>query len=67
MEQAYDLLRATYPIYVVLAPLIGYFSFKKRKTIKNLGGKAWLGFELFRKLWPLWRLWKPKTSSETQV
>ena len=63
IEGTYNFVKSTYPIYVLLAPLIGYATLKKRKVIGGLAGKAFLGFQLFRKLRPLWQMWNAKKSS----
>src|SRR2546423_11477735 len=64
IERTYHFFRKTYPLYVLLAPLAGYFSFKKRKSIKIFGGKALLGFQLFRRLWPLFQKLKSKKPTD---
>jgi hypothetical protein len=64
IERTYHFVRKTYPVYVLLAPLAGYFSFKKRRSIKNFGGKALIGFQLFRRLWPLFQKLKSRKPTE---
>ena len=60
IERTYNFVRSTYPIYALLAPLIGYFTFKKRKNIRGMAATALLGVQLVRKLRVLWELWKAK-------
>ena len=60
IDRAYNFIRSSYPICALLAPLIGYFTFKKRKNIRGMAANALLGVQLVRKLRALWELWKAK-------
>ena len=64
IDRTYNFIRSTYPIYVLIAPLIGYFTFKKRKNIRGMAANALLGFQLVRKLRALWELWKAKKPAQ---
>lgn len=64
IDRTYGFIRSAYPIYVLLAPLIGYFTFKKRKRIRGMAANAFLGVQLVRKLRALWELWKAKKPAQ---
>jgi hypothetical protein len=60
IDRAFNFIRSTYPVCVLLAPFIGYFTFKKQKNIRGMVANALLGIQLVRKLRALWELWKAK-------
>jgi hypothetical protein len=57
-EKAASIGRAVSPILLTVAAVAGGFLLTKGNSLKGLGAKALVGWQLFKRLKPLWDRWR---------
>lgn len=53
VDRGIGFARQTYPLFVLLAPLAGYFLVARKSIFRGVLAKAALGWQVWRKAWPL--------------
>lgn len=52
IERSIDFVRTAYPLFVLVAPLLGYITGKRSLSLKGLFARGLLAYQLFRNLRP---------------
>ena len=52
LDRALSFIRYTYPLMMLVTPILGFAAVKKRSLLRNLWVKGLFGWQLYRKLWP---------------
>jgi len=64
VEQVFSIGKSAYPLVLATAPLAGYFFASKKGPVTNIFKSAVWGWQVVRKLKPLWDKWRHSKSPE---
>ena len=57
LDRGIGFARKTYPLLVMLVPLTGCFLVARRSVFRSVWMKARLGWQVYRKAWPVLKTW----------
>ena len=52
LDRALSFIRYTYPLMMLVTPILGFAAVKRRSLLRHLWVKGLFGWQLYRKLWP---------------